>query len=178
VTGCTAAQQALEQARGPDLAVARDEVAHGLRGAAHQPHCLQDAADVAAIGLQLRDELVARFAGQQLPRGADVALPQLMQPVVEGRRILLGQRDEAQQGIGHALACRQDDGLARGRIVLDDFRDALHARGVGDARSAELVDFPGLHATDSLIRAPAMPCALPQRAAGPWTAACGEFRCF
>ncbi len=167
VTGSPAAQQAFEQPRGPDLAVARDEVAHRGRGAADQAHRLQDAADVAAIGVQLRDELVAGFAGQQLPRSADVALPQLLQPIVEGGRVLLGQRNQAEQGIGHALACRQDDGLARGRIVLDDLRDALHARGVGDARSAELVDFPGLHATDSLIRAPAMPFALPRRAAGP-----------
>ena len=104
--------------------------------------------------------------------------PQLLQPILEGRRVLLGQGDQRQQGIGDAPAGRQHDGLARRRVGLDDPRDALHARGIGDARAAELVDFPGLHATDSLFRAPAGPTRPAAPATGwPGGRAHGKIRC-
>ena len=80
--GGPAAQQSLEQSRGPQLAIARDQVAHRGRRAADQSHGLQDSGDVAAVLVQDRDELVAEFAAQQFAREADVALAQLLQAVI------------------------------------------------------------------------------------------------
>ncbi len=166
VTRRAAAQQALEQARRPDFAVARDEIAHRGRCVAYQPDRLQDARDVAAVEVERGDVFVAELARKQLARDVDVALTQLLQSIVECRQILLGEADQREQRIGHAPAGRKHHRLARRRIVLDDFCHADHARGVGDARTAELVDFPGLHASDSLFRSPAVPPTLPLLAVG------------
>ena len=106
--------------------------------------------DVAAVGLEQVDVVVAGLAGEQLARDADVALAQVEQPVVQSAEPCSARRDQVEQRVGDAAAGGQHDGLARRRVVFDDARDALHARGVGDARAAELVDFPGLHAADSL----------------------------
>ncbi|MDQ1241005.1 MAG: hypothetical protein QG550_255 [Pseudomonadota bacterium] len=141
----TAAQEALEEAGRPELTVAGDQVAEGRRGGADQAYGLQDARDVVAVAVQLHQEFIVEVAGQQLPRDADVALAQRLDPIVEGGVLLLGQHHEIQQRIGDATARREHHRLARGRVALDDLGDALHAGRVSDARPAEFVDFPGLH---------------------------------
>ncbi|MEI2791068.1 MAG: hypothetical protein V9E93_19735 [Steroidobacteraceae bacterium] len=85
VTRRAAAQQAFEQARRPDLAIARDQVAHRGRGVADQAHRLQDARDVATVDVESREVFVAQFAGEQFARDTNVALTQLLQPIVEHR---------------------------------------------------------------------------------------------
>ena len=65
----------------PEFAIARDQVAHGRRGAAHQPDRLQDAGDVAQVLVQPGHELVKQRACQQFLRDADVPLAKLVQPV-------------------------------------------------------------------------------------------------
>ena len=49
-----AAEVAREETRGPDLAEAGDEVARLAGRRARQAHAVQDAADVAAVGVELR----------------------------------------------------------------------------------------------------------------------------
>jgi hypothetical protein len=98
-----------------------------------------------AIAIELHHELVVQLVCQELAGDADVALAQLLDPVLERRVLALGQRHEAQQRIGHASACGQHDRLAGGRVGLDDRRDPRHAGRVRDTRSAELMDFPRFH---------------------------------
>ena len=79
------------------------------------------------------------------------ALAQFLQTVVEGRRTLFGEGDQRQQGVGDAAARRQHDRLAPGGVGLDDACDALHARRVRDAGTAELVNSPGLHGRELAV---------------------------
>src|SRR5205814_10057918 len=60
-------------------------------------------------------------------------------------RRALGGGDEGQRGVGDAATRRQDSRHARPRVILENPRDLLHARGIGNARPAELVHTPGSH---------------------------------
>ena len=79
---------------------------------------------------------------------------QLFDPVLEGRVLPFGKRDQRKQRIGHAATGGQDDSLAAGRVGLDDAGHPLHAGGVSDARPAEFMDFPGFHGQHAPIQPP------------------------
>ena len=140
------AQERREQPRRPKLAIARDDVAHGVRRRPDEAYRLQHAArcrgnphsSCSAIGL-------VRRARQQF--GGELLVPSLQ--LLDGRRdIALGtlrQRHQIEQRIGDAAARRQDDGLARVRRRFDDVGNAPEAARVGDARAAELMYDPFIH---------------------------------
>ena len=150
-SGPAGAQQPREDARGPELPETCDKVAHGRRGRPHHVNRLQDAADVAAIGIQLDDEFVAGVGRQQLARELHVARPKLLEPRLDRLVLPLGKSDQVEQRVGDAPAGRQHHGLAARGIRLDDRGDAPHADGIGDTRAAELVDSPGFQTPVSLL---------------------------
>ena len=140
------AQVGAEQARRPDLAVAGDQVAHGLRSRADQlrrsagcRRCRGSPAR-ASRGIRCARSPVEQRVGDHL-----VAVAQLLDAVGERRFLALGGGDQIQQRIGDAAAGRQHDAEARMRILLEDPGHALHAYRIGDARAAELMYAPPLH---------------------------------
>ncbi len=74
----------------------------------------------------------------------NVALADLAEARLERGILLLGQGHQAAAAVGDAAAGRQHDRLTAGAACLDDARDATEAVGIGDARAAELVDYPGI----------------------------------
>jgi len=150
-------QQALEQSRGPDLAVAGNQVAHRRRRRAHETHRLQDARDVSAVLVEVDDVSVVEIAVQQVLRDADMAQAQFLDAVVERGVLSFGQVHERQQRVRDAPARRQHDGLARRRIGFDDSRNLLHARGICHAGAPEFMDFPGFQGQLSCAHPQASP---------------------
>ena len=149
VTGRPPAQETLEQAGRPQFAVSRNQVAHRRRCTTDESHGLQDPCDIAAILVQDDQELVTQLACQQFMGEADVPLAQFLQSRINRGIALLGQPYQGQEGVGNATAGREHDGLALRRIGFDDRRDPQHARPIGDAGPAELVNFPRLHGLDA-----------------------------
>ena len=142
-----------EQARRPDLAVAGDQIAHGLRGGADQlrrcagcRRCRGSPARASSRN-SLRG-VAGRAACRRSPRGAGAA-PRCGPS--SGAFLALGGGDQIQQCIGDAAAGGQHDAEPRMRILLEDPSDALHAYRIGDAGAAELMYAPPFHLPGSLV---------------------------
>ena len=103
-----------------------------------------------AVLLETGHEFIAGIGGQQFPRELHMARAKLVETLVERRILSFRHADQIEQCVGDPAACGQHDGLAARRILLDDRGDAPHAYGIGDARAAELVDFPGFQTPDPL----------------------------
>jgi hypothetical protein len=56
--------------------------------------------------------------------------------------LLFGELDEPEQRIRHPAASGQNDGLPPRRLGFDEGSNASEAIGIGNARSAKLVDNP------------------------------------
>ena len=149
-------EEALEQPRGPDLAVAGDEVADGVGGRAGELDRMQDPEQVLAVAVEARQVRLGGLRRQQLLGDGRVTRAQLGEFTAIGAVLALGERHEAQQRVRDALAGRQDHGEAGGRCGFEDGRDLAEAVGVSDARAPELVHDPGIglahrHGTKTLI---------------------------
>jgi hypothetical protein len=143
-------QISTEQTRRPDLAVAGDQIAHGLRGGANQLHGLQNAGDVAAVLLELRHVFDPQAIGQQRVGNDLMTMTQLFDAFGQRRFLFLGRRDQVQQTIGHTTTGREHHAKPGMRVLLQDAGHALHANRIGDTRAAEFMYAPALHLVVSL----------------------------
>ena len=154
------AQQARKDLRRPDLAVPRDQVAHRRRRGAHRAHGLQDAGDVrqswsrpatnssqGPSGSRSRASCTWRARSSSSRRSSAASC----------RSARFTRSSSASVTPRHADSTTA---LRRARVGLDDRGDAPHADGIGDARAAEFMDFPGFQTRDSL-------CARARRHGGP-----------
>ena len=140
----TLLEEALEQPRGPDLAVAGDEVADGVGGRARQLDRVQDPEQVLAVAVEAGEVGLGGLRRQQLLGDGRMPRAQLRQFAAVAAVLALGERHQAQQRVRHALAGGQDHGQTGGRRGLEDGRDLAEAVGVSDARPPELVHDPGI----------------------------------
>src|SRR4051812_30694655 len=112
---------------------------------------VQDADDVLAVVIEQLDVRVGRGSGDERPGYVDVPLAKRVDRRVH-RLLPFGLRDEREKRVGDAPARRQYDSETGATIGFDDVRDALHARRVGDAGAAKLMNSPFVHASQSYLR--------------------------
>ena len=86
-----------EQRGRPELAVARDQIAHVLRGRAHEAGGLQDAREIGAVLVEALEPGVGAGLVEQLVRDGLVAVTQALQAVRDRGVLPLGRgrRDRA-----------------------------------------------------------------------------------
>lgn len=134
-----------QQARGPDLAEARDQVTALRRRRSRCGDRAQVILDDSGLVAPVVEQRPGIAGQQRLGRGlvvrAELPEPGFVTPVVP-----FGEEDEAQQRIGGAAHRRNDDAepavRQASRDIGDNVRNAFVARGVSQAAPAEFMDSP------------------------------------
>ena len=132
-----------QQPGGPQLAVARNEVAAALPCLANEGDGAEHVADVGKVGREGLEYLVRTgLLLEQCRDGGPVTRGDGLDPASHVRRRLLGSGHQAQEGIRGLGHGRDHDGLARHRLIEEYVGHAAETVRVTQAGAAKLVDMP------------------------------------